>query len=44
MAKSKSSGTSAKVVFFKTKGGKAQKSRNRHDRKETNYRGQGRKH
>lgn len=43
MAKAKSSGSS-KVVFFKTKGGKAQKSRNKNDRKERNYRGQGRKH
>lgn len=43
MAKAKSSaGSSRKVVFFKKKGGSAQKSRNKHDRKERNYRGQGR--
>ena len=42
MAKAKASGgTSNKVVFFKTKGGKAKKKRNKHDRKERNYRGQG---
>jgi len=43
MAKAKSTGGSSnKVVFFKTKGGKAQKKKNKHDRKEKNYRGQGR--
>jgi len=42
MAKAKSSAGSRKVVFFKKKGGSAQKSRNKHDRKERNYRGQGR--
>jgi|TARA_R110000868_G_scaffold52779_1_gene166308 hypothetical protein len=42
MAKSKSSSDSRKVVFFKTKGGKAKKSRNKHDRKSRVYRGQGR--
>lgn len=30
-----------KVSFGKRKGGKARKSRNKHDRKERNYRGQG---
>ena len=30
-----------KVTFGKRKGGKAKKSRNKHDRKEKNYRGQG---
>jgi len=43
MAKVKSSGGSTnKVVFFKTKGGKAQKGRNKHDKKSRTYRGQGR--
>lgn len=42
MAKAKTGGTSNKVVFFKTKGGKAKKSRNKHDRKSRVYRGQGR--
>jgi hypothetical protein len=42
MAKSKGSSDARKVVFFKTKGGKAQKSRNKHDRKSRVYRGQGR--
>lgn len=31
-----------KVTFGKHKGGKAKKSRNKHDRKERNYQGQGR--
>lgn len=31
-----------KIQFGKRKGGKAQKSRNKHDKKERNYRGQGR--
>lgn len=31
-----------KVTFGKRKGGKARKSRNKNDRKERNYRGQGR--
>ena len=31
-----------KVTFGKRKGGKAQKSRNKNNRKERNYRGQGR--
>ena len=30
-----------KITFGKRKGGKARKSRNKHDRKERNYRGQG---
>jgi len=34
--------SSKKVVFGTRKGGKPKKSRNRHDRKERNYRGQGR--
>lgn len=42
MAKVKSSGSSSKVVFFKTKGGKAKKKRNKHDKKSRVYRGQGR--
>jgi hypothetical protein len=32
----------AKITFGKRKGGKAQKSRNKNNRKEKNYRGQGR--
>jgi len=39
MAKSNSSN---KVTFGSRKGGKARKSRNKHDRTERNYRGQGR--
>lgn len=31
-----------KITFGKRKGGKARKSRNKHDNKERNYRGQGR--
>ena len=42
MAKGKSVGDSRKVSFGKRKGGKAQKSRIKHDSKERNYRGQGR--
>lgn len=43
MAKAKGkSASSAKVTFGKRKGGKAAKSFNKHDRKERNYRGQGR--
>lgn len=42
MAKSKGSALSNKVTFGKRKKGKAQKSHNRHDRKERNYQGQGR--
>lgn len=33
---------SRKVVFGRRKGGKPKKARNRHDRKERSYRGQGR--
>ena len=40
MAKSISSNN--KVVFFKSKGGKAKKKRNKHDRKSRTYKGQGR--
>ncbi len=43
MAKGKSSkGESRKISFGKRKGGKSQKSYNKHDRSERNYRGQGR--
>lgn len=43
MAKGKSAkGESRKVSFGKRKGGKARKSYNKRDRKERNYRGQGR--
>jgi hypothetical protein len=41
MAKAKGSSTSAKISFGKRKKGKAQKSFNKHDRTEKNYRGQG---
>lgn len=41
MAKAKGSSTSAKISFGKRKRGKAQKSFNKHDRSEKNYRGQG---
>jgi len=41
MAKASKS-DSRKVTFGKRKGGKAAKSRNKHDRSEKNYRGQGR--
>jgi hypothetical protein len=41
MAKSKSAGSSQKISFGKRKRGKAQKSYNKHDRTEKNYRGQG---
>jgi hypothetical protein len=41
MAKAKSAGNSQKVSFGKRKLGKAAKSFNKHDRKEKNYRGQG---
>lgn len=40
MAKS-TNGSSNKVVFFKTKGGKAKKKRNKHDKKSRVNRGQG---
>jgi hypothetical protein len=43
MAKGKSTGSgSVKISFGKRKSGKAAKSRNRHDRGEKKYRGQGR--
>ena len=42
MAKGKSAGESRKISFGKRKGGKARKSRNKHDKSERNYRGQGR--
>lgn len=43
MAKGKSTkGDSRKISFGKRKGGKSSKSRNKHDRSERNYRGQGR--
>lgn len=38
----KGSSGSVKVTFGKKKQGKAKKSFNKHDRKEKNYRGQGR--
>lgn len=38
---SKNSSTQ-KVTFGKRKGGKSRKKNNKHDRKERNYRGQGR--
>jgi hypothetical protein len=38
----KSSANSSKITFGARKGGKAKKSRNKHDKKERNYRGQGR--
>ncbi len=41
MAKAKG-GSTQKVTFGKRKGGKAAKTHNKHDRKERNYRGQGR--
>jgi hypothetical protein len=40
MAKANSSAN--KITFGRRKGGKAKKSHNRNDRKERNYRGQGR--
>lgn len=42
MAKSKGGTTSNKISFGKRSKGKAKKSHNKHDRKERNYRGQGR--
>ena len=43
MAKAKNvGGDSRKTTFGKRKGGKAAKTRNKHDRSERNYRGQGR--
>jgi hypothetical protein len=41
MAKSKGASDARKVVFFKTKGGKAQKSRNKRDKRSVISRGQG---
>ena len=41
MAKAKSAGNANKVSFGKRKKGSAKKSYNKHDRKERNYRGQG---
>lgn len=41
MAKVTRSVSSFKITFGKRKGGKAAKSTNKHDRKEKNYRGQG---
>lgn len=41
MAKGKSSNESRKTNFGKRKKGKAQKTYNRHNRTEKNYRGQG---
>ena len=38
----KGSSDARKITFGKKKGGKAKKSTNKHDRKEKNYRGQGR--
>lgn len=42
MAKATARGESYKVTFGKRKTGKASKSTNKNDRKEKNYRGQGR--
>jgi hypothetical protein len=42
MAKDKGSNDSRKVTFGKKKNGKAKKVYNRSDKKERNYRGQGR--
>jgi hypothetical protein len=42
MAKGAAKGDSRKVSFGKRKLGKGQKSFNKHDRREKNYRGQGR--
>lgn len=42
MAKSTSSGSSFKIGFGTRKKGVANKSHNKNDRKENNYRGQGR--
>jgi len=41
MAKAKGSSDARKISFGKRKKGKAQKSFNKHDRSEKNYRGQG---
>lgn len=42
MAKGKGSSNAMKVSFGKKRTGKAKKSKNKRDRKERNYRGQGR--
>ena len=42
MAKAKGASNSQKITFGKRKNGKSKKSQNKHDRKERNYRGQGR--
>jgi hypothetical protein len=42
MAKGKGSSDSRKVSFGKKKSGVAKKAYNKHDKKEKNYRGQGR--
>jgi hypothetical protein len=39
---SKQTSSHTKITFGSKKGGKAHKSYNKHDRKERNYRGQGR--
>jgi hypothetical protein len=41
MAKAKGSSDARKINFGKRKKGKAQKSHNKHDHSEKNYRGQG---
>lgn len=41
MAKGSKGSDSRKISFGKRKGGKAKKSFNKHDRREKNYRGQG---
>lgn len=41
MAKGTKGSDARKISFGKRKGGKAKKSFNKHDRKERNYRGQG---
>jgi hypothetical protein len=42
MAKAKGASNSQKITFGKRSNGKAKKTHNKHDRKERNYRGQGR--
>lgn len=42
MATKKNSSGNIKITFGKRKGGKSKKSFNKHDKKERNYRGQGR--
>jgi hypothetical protein len=41
MAKAKSGSDARKVVFYKTKGGEAQKSKNKRDKRSVISRGQG---